>query len=113
MDSFDARLGTHLDLARLVPCADSPGALVASYCVQAWALRSALELRPATVLLIVGENDPVESLFRQQTVLAYYDELAAGVSVPSIPPTPTCAPSGHRCARVLLPSARASSQQAA
>ena len=79
-DSYVARLGAHLDPAWRVSCVGRPGARVSDDCFRTWALRTAIERQPVSVLLIVGGSDhPARPLFRQQELLVYFDELVAGL----------------------------------
>ena len=78
-DSYVARLGAHLDPAWRVSCVGRPGARISDDGFRTWAVRTAVERQPVSVLLIVGGNDLARPLFRQQELLAYFDELAAGL----------------------------------
>ena len=56
-DSYAARIEAYLDPAWPVTCAGWPGAQLGDELFRRWAIRTACELRPQRVLLLVGSSD--------------------------------------------------------
>ena len=113
-DSHVPSLEAYLDPAWPVTCAGWPGARLGDERFRRWAIRTACELRPQRVLLLVGSNDLADPAFSQQRLIAAFRELSLGllaagadlVLVCALPPrarlrrqdvTPTC----YRCRRQL------------